>query len=65
MIDQGRHIVNDGFGLAPYAHQGEMEVGYANCTGTAGAMRLTSEKKYGGHSLLIKPVSMNNGLPVT
>ncbi|BCG05556.1 hypothetical protein PPGU19_101240 (plasmid) [Paraburkholderia sp. PGU19] len=61
VIDQAQHIVNDGTSLTPYLQRGGKEVGYANCTGSAGAMRLSAEKMFVGRSLLINPVSANAG----
>ncbi|RZF24273.1 hypothetical protein EVC45_39565 [Paraburkholderia sp. UYCP14C] len=61
IIDQGRHIVNDGTSLATYQHRGEQEVGYANCTSAAGTTRLSAETKFVGRSLLIRPVAVNAG----
>ncbi|MFL9912581.1 hypothetical protein [Paraburkholderia sp. RL17-337-BIB-A] len=61
VIDSGRHIINNNTGPAPYLHRSGKEVGYASCSGTAGAMRLSAEKKFVGRSLLIEPVSVNSG----
>lgn len=61
LIDRGQHIVNDGSSLATYVRRSGEEIGYASCSGAAGSVRLSAEKKFVGRSLLIRPVSANAG----
>jgi hypothetical protein len=61
VISRAQHIVDDGMSQTSFLQQSGKEVGYANCTGSAGAMRLSAEKMFVGRSLFIKPVSADAG----